>query len=875
MNRGIHERFHIRTLDELRAAIARLDLAMPVEEDLSVLGTSLQLAGRMVPNRFAAQPMEGFDSSPDGSPGPLSFRRYRRYAEGGFGLIWFEATAVMHEARSNPNQLCLYKGNVSAFRDLLEGTRKAAKSTMGHDIVAVIQLTHSGRYSKPRGHPAPIIAHHSPILDPRHSLPEDYPLVTDEYLDRLLDTYVAAAELAAQAGFDGVDVKSCHRYLVSELLASFTRDGKYGGSFENRTRMLREALTRIGRSVKDVFVTTRMNAYDAISHPYGFGVDPDDYRVPDLAEPKQLAAALRDIGAPLLNVSIGNPYFNPHYGRPYDFPVEGVQVPDDNPLAGLDRFITITREMQAHVRDLPMVGSGYTWLRHLMPYVAAGVINGGGAAFLGIGRGAFAYPDTPKDVLKSGAMDPEKCCVTCSACTQLMRDGAKTGCVVRDSRIYGPEYRKARRFSLDRLREEAARCRNCEYATCRKECPAGVDIPGFISAFLDDDIPAAYDILRDANVLPEMCAYVCPSEVQCEGGCLEDIFRENPVPIRDIQLGVCRLARERGLTGVRVPAEPPVGTVAVVGAGPAGIAATIVLMEKGRRVVLFDKSPHLGGIPDQAIPDARYGKSDAELDAILRPAIDAERLSIRAGQELGTDIALDDLRAEHDAVLIAVGLGQSPCLTDDSPGVDAMTFLARVKSGDITSVPDKVAVLGAGNAAMDAATAALNLGASDVYLVYRRSFAEMPAWPSERDNFMAAGGHCLLLTQPVGYETDSEDNVTGLRIARTELGEPDESGRRRPQVIPDTESTLTVGMVIEALGQSLQPALRDALADIAFTDSGLVQVGRNSFATNLDGVYAAGDLVNGGTTAVRAVAEGMKAAAEIDRALHAAERKQE
>ena len=867
MDTETHERFHIRSLDQLRSAIDDMGLRIPVSEDLSVLGSPLEIAGRTVPNRFVAQPMEGFDSSPDGSPGPLSFRRYRRYAEGGFGLIWFEATAVLHEARSNPNQLCLHKDNVSVFGELLAATRKAAGDAFGHDIVAVIQLTHSGRYSKPYGPPAPIIAHHSAVLDPGHDIPADYPLVTDEYLDRLQDTYVETARLAAQAGFDGIDVKSCHRYLVSELLASHTRDGRYGGSFENRTRLLRESLGRIAESVKGIFITTRMNAYDAISHPYGFGVDESDCRTPDLTEPKLLAEALRDLGAPILNVSIGNPYFNPHYGRPYDFPVKGVTVPDDNPLAALDRFIAVNREIQEHVPDLPVVGSGYSWLRQFMPNVAAGVIASKGAAFLGIGRGAFAYPDTPRDVLAAGAMDPEKCCVTCSACTQLMRDGAKTGCVVRDSDIYGPEYRNARRFSVDRLRDEAERCRGCEYATCRRGCPAGVDVPGFISAFLDDDIQRAYDVLRAANVLPEMCAYVCPSEVQCEGGCLEDIFCENPVPIRDIQLGVCRAARARGMTGVRVPADSPLGHVAVVGGGPAGVAAAIALVEGGHRVTLFDRGTDLGGVPDQAIPDTRYRRSDEELSAILAPALEARRLTIESGRELGADFSLGDLREAHDAVLIAVGLGRSTGLSEDSPGVDAMTFLVAVKRGDITSVPDKVAVLGAGNAAMDAAATALRLGASDVYIVYRRSFAQMPAWPAERNSFIAAGGHCLLLTQPLGYEADDRGNVTGLRIARTELGEPDVSGRRRPQVIPGTESVLHVGLVIEALGQSLEPSVREALADLHFTDSGLIQVASDSFLTSIENVYAAGDLVNGGTTAVRAVAEGMRAAAEIDAAL--------
>lgn len=885
------KRFRFRTLDDLRAGMARLGADIPVSEDVSILGEPVKIGRLRTPNRFAVQPMEGFDADADGTPGELTLRRYTRYAAGGFGLIWFEATAVLNEGRSNPHQLWLHKGNVGAYARLVAAVRKVARDAFGHEIVMVIQLTHSGRYSRPTGRPEPIIAHHSQVLDPKHNLSPDYTLVTDDYLDRLRDTYVEAAGLAAEAGLDGVDVKSCHRYLVSELLASFTREGRYGGSFENRTRLLRESLAGIREGVRGVFVTTRMNAYDAISHPYGFGVDRDDYRVPDLAEPLALVKELCAIGIPVINVSIGNPYFNPHYGRPYDFPVKGTAAPEEHPLSGIARFVGIAREIQEANRDLPVVGSGYSWLRQFMPHVAAGVIRSGGATLVGLGRGAFAYPDAPKDVLETSRMDPAKCCVTCSGCTQIMRDGGRTGCVVRDSAIYGPEYRRGRRFALDRLREQARRCRECDPATCTAGCPAGVDVPAFVKAFADGDIPRAYGVLRRSNVLPEMCARVCPSEVQCEGGCLEGIFCRDPVPIRDIQLAVSRLARERGLVGVAVPDEPSGRKVAVVGGGPAGIAAAVRLIEKGHSVTILERDEGLGGAPDGIIPAERYAGAAREIDAVLAPAREAGRLAVGLGRELGRDVGLEQLRNEYDAVLLALGLAGSSSL-GEAEGVpetvpktvtDALTFLRRVKSGELTSpeasaratdgaavttaaLPDKVAVLGGGNTAMDAAVAARELGATDVYLVYRRSFAEMPAWPSERDAFLASGGHLLLLTQPVGYVADEKGRLTALKVARTELGEPDDSGRRRPMVVPGSESELRVGLVIEALGQGVPDDLRDALPGLTFTKSGLVRIaGGGSFATGLDKVFAAGDLVNGGTTAVQAIAEGMKAADEIDR----------
>ena len=859
-----HKRFHLRDLGQLRRELAEQGLSLPIDEDLSILGERLAIGDSFVPNRFVVQPMEGFDSTPDGSPGPLSFRRYTRYAEGGSGLIWFEATAVLHEARSNPKQFCLHKDNVDAYAQLVETTRRAAEKAFGHELLLVIQLTHSGRYSKPAGIPRPIIAHHSAVLDPKHGLADDYPLVTDDYLDRLQDTYVEAARLAAKAGFDGVDVKSCHRYMVSELLASHTREGKYGGSLENRSRLLRQSLQRIHDTVDGLFATTRMNVYDAIAYPYGFGVDRDDYRVPDLAEPLELVGRLAGIGIPLINISIGNPYFNPHYGRPYDRPIAGFDAPDEHPLAAVARFVNITREIQQAFPELPVVASGYGWLRHLMPNVAAGVVRSKWATLIGQGRGAFAYPDSVKDVLTLGRMDPAKTCVTCSACTQIMRDGTMTGCVVRDSEIYLPQYKLGRRLAHERLRELARQCRDCEFATCTANCPACVDVPAFVRAFADDDIPKAYDTLRRSNVLPEMCAYVCPSEVQCEAGCLERIFDDRPIPIRDIQLVACRIARHEGLVGLRLSQETSGSKVAVVGGGPAGLACAIRLLERGHEVALFEKSDRLGGTPNSVIPTGRYENAAEEVNAILAPAKQAKRISIEFGRALAANLSLDELREQYDAVFLGVGLGKSTSLGNADCVTDALDFLEDVKRGKIKQVPDKVAVLGGGNTAMDAAVTAKKLGARDVYIVYRRSLAEMPAWPKEREQAVNLGCHVLVLTQPLAYETDQGGKLTGLRVARTELGDTDESGRRSPQVVPESESTISVDLVIEALGQSVSAELRQSLPGVSFTTGGLVATADDSQATSLPGVFAGGDLVNGGTTAVEGVADGMRAANEID-----------
>lgn len=860
----MHKRFHLRDLDALRAELATLGLALPIAEDLGVLGDPVALAGLRTPNRLAVQPMEGFDSTPDGSPGPLSFRRYLRYARGGSGLLWFEATAILHEARSNPHQFVLHEGSAATFARLVAATRQAAREAFGHDIVAILQLTHSGRYSKPKGIPKPIIAHHSAVLDPKHQLPPDYPLVSDEYLDRLQETYVAAAKLAAQAGFDGVDVKACHRYLVSELLASHTREGKYGGTLANRSRFLRETVEKIAATVPNLFVTTRINVFDAIPYPYGFGVSRDDRAKPDLAEPIEVIRSLKQAGIPLVNVTAGNPYFNPHFGRPYDRPIAGVEVPEENPLEGVARLVELVREVQQAFPDLPVVATGYSWLRHLMPYLAAGVVREGWAALVGQGRSAFAYPDAARDILREGRMDPAKTCITCSGCSQIMRDGTMTGCVVRDRDIYGEQYKLGRRFAIDRLQEAARRCRDCEFPTCTANCPARVDVPAFLREFADGRIQEAYDVLRRSNVLPEMCAYVCPSEVQCEGGCLEQIFAEHAVPIRDVQGAVCRLARQAGMTGVRLPAEPSGFRVAVVGGGPAGLACAIRLLEHGHEATIFDRGERVGGTPDSLIPCSRFETAAEEIDAILKPARDSGRLVFRLGAALGRDISLRELQSQYDAVFLGLGLEQSISLATAEGVVDALGFLRDVKRGKITSLSGRVAVLGGGNTAVDAAITAKQLGAPDVFVVYRRSAAEMPAWPEEQKRLRKAGCHLMILTQPLGYETDEQGKVAGVRVVRTELGEPDASGRRAPRNVAGSEYILPVAMVVEAIGQALPDALHRALEELAFTRHGLVATRPGSQSTSMDGVFAGGDLVNGGTTAVQAVAEGMKAADEID-----------
>ncbi|HOQ13736.1 MAG TPA: flavin oxidoreductase/NADH oxidase, partial [Bacillota bacterium] len=216
-------KFTYKTIDDVRLAAGRLGVDIPLSTDTSVLARPVNLTSRVtLKNSLAIHPMEGFDGNTDGSPSELTKRRYDRFARGGAGLIWFEATSVCPEGRSSSHQLWIHENNVDEYARLVDDIHKKS------DGAAVIaQLTHSGRFSKPENKPAPIIAYHNPLFNKNFDIPADYPVVTDDYLDSLREKYVNAAILAKKAGFDGVDIKSCHRYLMSELLSAYQRDGRY------------------------------------------------------------------------------------------------------------------------------------------------------------------------------------------------------------------------------------------------------------------------------------------------------------------------------------------------------------------------------------------------------------------------------------------------------------------------------------------------------------------------------------------------------------------------------------------------------------------------------------------------------------------------
>lgn len=424
-----------------RADLDRLSPDIPFAASTSPLATPLAISGapggRVIPNRLAVHPMEGADGLPDGTPGELTLRRYQRFAAGGAGLLWFEATAVMHEGRANPRQLYLHKNNADAFKRLLEAAHAAAAEAGHPRPYTVLQLTHSGRQSMPNGTFAPIIAWANPLLDKHPGR-----VVTDDELKVLRDHFVAAANMAAAAGFDAVDIKASHGYLLGELLGARLRPGAYGGDFAGRTRLMLEIVEAIrAETGPGLGLASRYGVFDHIPAPYGWGVSEADHHEPDLAEPLELARLLHARGMDLFDITCGNPYYNPHVNRPFD---RGFYTPPEHPMIGAARLLRMAKAVTAALPGAAVIATGLSWYRQYGAHVAAGLVDAGWCALAGFGRQAFAYPNFAADILQRGALDPQRCCVACGNCTVIMRDGGRSGCMVRDKSVYLPIYRQGR-----------------------------------------------------------------------------------------------------------------------------------------------------------------------------------------------------------------------------------------------------------------------------------------------------------------------------------------------------------------------------------------------------------------------------------------------
>lgn len=313
----------------------------------------------------------------------------------------------------------LTEQNLPTFKALLSNLRKIALDECGISPVFILQLTHSGRQSI-----TPMIAYRNPVYEEKRPV-SDENIVSDEYLDTLPEKYVSSALLAIEAGFDGVDVKSCHGYLFQELLSAFCRDGRYGGSFENRTRLYLDCVRAVKAAIpENILLTTRLSVSDMVQKPYGFGTTEQNEL--DFAEPDMLIEKLLGEGLQMLNVTVGNPYYNPHVNRPYR---NGGYTPPEAASDGLARFEVIEKHVKERFPDLTVVGSGLSYYRDDLFEQSERQLNEGVCDLVGFGRMWLAYPEFYRDYT-SGVFEAKKCCLACSKCTVLMRNKQVSGCAV-------------------------------------------------------------------------------------------------------------------------------------------------------------------------------------------------------------------------------------------------------------------------------------------------------------------------------------------------------------------------------------------------------------------------------------------------------------
>ncbi len=451
----------LRTVESFTHHLAENSINLPCDSNLmsgdaSPLSRPLRVYDLDIGNRIAVQPMEGWDATFDGRPTESTFRRWARFGASGAKLIWGgEAVAVRHDGRANPNQLSINphsKGDLSELKEtLIAEHKRACGSDSG--LVVGLQLTHSGRYSRPHSHTRaePRILYHHPILDQRVGLDANYPLMSDADIDSIVEDYCQAAVICNDAGFDFVDLKHCHGYLGHEFLSAHTREGIYGGSFTNRTRFLRNIISGVRVAAPHLRIGVRLSAFDTIpfkenaagvgvpdtsAHliPYrwGFGVDVNNPCEMDLSEPFQFLSLLSSLGVLLVNISAGSPYYNPHIQRPAFYPPSDGYLPPEEPLLGVLRQMEVTRRIKEEFPQLIVVGSGYSYLQDFLPYVAQAVLREGWADFVGLGRMVLSYPELLLDVINGKGVDRKKICRTFSDCTTAPRKGLRSGCYPLD-----------------------------------------------------------------------------------------------------------------------------------------------------------------------------------------------------------------------------------------------------------------------------------------------------------------------------------------------------------------------------------------------------------------------------------------------------------
>lgn len=430
---------------------------LPFDSDMqqgddAPLAQPYQYRDKTLGNRFSILPMEGWDGTPAGHPTDNTRRRWKRFGDSGAKLIWGgEAVAVRHDGRANANQLIMNEDTVADIAELRQILVDAHLAQMGNtdDLLVGLQLTHSGRFCRPNTKALePLVAYRHPLLDKKFNVDSDDYVLSDDDIDELVEDFAKAAVLAQQAGYEFVDIKHCHGYLGHEFLSAINREGKYGGSFENRTRFLRNIVSAVRAAAPGLDIAVRLSAIDWIpfspnldnvgeavdyqgDYPYAFGGDGTGTGM-DFTEPKQFLDLLLDLDIQMVCITAGSPYYVPHIQRPAIFPPSDGYLPPEDPLVGVARQIHITNKLKQYRPEMLVVGSGYSYLQDWLPNVAQAAVRTGMTDFVGLGRMVLTYPDMPVDILRGQTLQRKRICRTFSDCTTAPRNGMVSGCYPLD-----------------------------------------------------------------------------------------------------------------------------------------------------------------------------------------------------------------------------------------------------------------------------------------------------------------------------------------------------------------------------------------------------------------------------------------------------------
>jgi len=465
----------VKDVEQFKNHLASLGVSIPVDDQLeaqalSPLRQPLTKGPFKIANRIAVQPMEGWDGLLDGRPSDNTVRRWQRFGDSGAKLIWGgEAVAVSHDGRANPNQLLAALHTEPGLARLRQTLIDAHKRRTGSDdgLLIGLQLTHSGRYSRPNSHgrPEPKILYRHPFLDRRLNLNDDYPLLTDPEIEAIIENFHRAALMASRLGFDFVDIKHCHGYLGHEFLSARTREGRYGGSFENRTRFLQEIVQGIRTLAPQLHIGVRLSVFDSIPfypdptqssdgklgpgipetrdnapYYYGFGVDPNNPTKADWNEPVAFLSLLEKLGIHLVNLTAGSPYYNPHIQRPALYPPSDGYLPPEDPLVGVARQMHATRQLKQKFPNLIFVGSAYSYLQDFLPNVAQAAVREDWVDLVGLGRMVLSYPEILWDATEGKPVQRKLICRTFSDCTTAPRKGLPSGCYPLDDHYKHSEF---------------------------------------------------------------------------------------------------------------------------------------------------------------------------------------------------------------------------------------------------------------------------------------------------------------------------------------------------------------------------------------------------------------------------------------------------